>query len=59
MFFIDSISYLSSELSGDAELPPGELHDFFNSSDATRLHAATLQDVSEKVFTPPVTLPAC
>eukprot|EP00026_Physarum_polycephalum_P003421 Phypoly_transcript_03432.p1 GENE.Phypoly_transcript_03432~~Phypoly_transcript_03432.p1 ORF type:complete len:688 (+),score=155.49 Phypoly_transcript_03432:186-2249(+) len=43
-------SYLSSELSGDADLPPGELHHYFSSSDTTRLHAKTLQDISGKFY---------
>jgi hypothetical protein len=43
-------SYLSSELSGDADMPPGELYDFFNSSDATRLQAQTLHEISGKFY---------
>lgn len=45
-------SYLHSELSGDADLPPGELYEFFNNSTIpdAHMHAVILQEVSEKFY---------
>jgi hypothetical protein len=45
-------SYLHTELSGDTDLPPGELYEFFGNSTIpdAHMHAVLLQEVSEKFY---------